>query len=221
MTSQWPLVLPTRRMRPCSFKVLIARSIVALETFVIWAMTGIVHCGVSLRICKIRRLTSFTSRFTPFTSRFSSFSPSEPAAGRIKTVLVYPPSATICGSGNFAFAHSSNINLMPRPHVSTVLREYITFAMVGFRGSLLFPTGRDDLRVGHLRRFGRDSARLSSACRTLSIMPRQHIHFTLIRPSVHIIDKPSTNRVVPHIFPFYRITVTFAELRVPAFALKQ
>jgi hypothetical protein len=35
-----------------------------------------------------------------------------------------------------AFAHSSNINLMPRPHVSTVLREYITLAIVGFRGTL-------------------------------------------------------------------------------------
>ena len=74
---------------------------------------------------------------------------------------------------------------------------------------------------GHLRHFGWDGARPSRVRRTLSVMPLQHIHFTLIRPSVHIVDKPSTNRVVPHIFPFYRITVTFAELRVPAFTLKQ
>lgn len=50
-------------------------------------------------------------------------------AGHMKTVFVYPPSATICGSGKLAFAHSSNINLMPRPHVSTVLREYIVLAV--------------------------------------------------------------------------------------------
>jgi len=49
------------------------------------------------------------------------------------------PNTTICGSNTLAFAHSSNINLMPSPHVSTILREYITLVIVGFRRSLLFP----------------------------------------------------------------------------------
>ena len=153
------------------------------------------------------------------------------ATGRMKTALVYPPPARICGSGKLAFAHSSNINLMPRPHVSTILREYITFAIVGLRSSLMFPArssalrvghtqGRADLRVGQLR-LGLDSARPSRGCLTLSIMPLQHIHFILIRPGVCIGDKPPTHRVVPYIFPLCRITVTRAELGVPAVPLPQ
>ena len=137
----------------------------------------------------------------------------------MKTFFAYPPSATICGSGKLAFAHSSNINFMPRTQISTILREYITLAIVGFHDSFLFQTWRADRRVGHLY-LGRDGAQPSHVYLTLSIMPFQDIHFALIRPSVYIINKPSTHRVVPHIFPLRCITVAFAELRVPTFALK-
>jgi hypothetical protein len=83
-----------------------------------------------------------------------------------------------------AFAHSSNINLMPRPHVSTVLREYITLAIVGFRGPLLLPSCLKRVIQRHCLSCQRQRQQCRRPCLGMRTASRKHQLAALSFPSL-------------------------------------